>query len=222
MIELESLQVDRGGVRVLDLDRWRVEQGEAALVLGPSGSGKTTLLHVLARLLTPASGTVVVAGQDLSRLGSRAADRWRGRTLGIVFQRLLLVRSLDVRGNLRLAQRLAGAPPDPQRIDELIERLGLTGRAHAKARALSTGEAQRAAIARALISKPKLVLADEPTSSLDDANAMAAADLLQNEAARCGATLVVITHDSRLKDRFANRLVLTQDGRRVDGLGGAP
>jgi ABC-type lipoprotein export system ATPase subunit len=208
---LKHLRHAYDGQQVLRLDHWSVAEGEHCLVLGPSGSGKTTLLHVLAGILAPSEGSVSVAGQDLDELRAFELDRFRGRNIGIVFQRLHLISSLTVLGNLLLAQYLAGARQDIGGAHLLLTGLGLADKAHSRPHALSFGQLQRAAVARAVVNKPRLILADEPTSNLDDANAAAALDLLLAQAQSCNATLVIATHDRRIKDRFEHRITLGAD-----------
>jgi putative ABC transport system ATP-binding protein len=128
--------------------------------------------------------------------------------VGLVLQTLHLIGVVSVRENLRIAQRIAGAPVDDARIDEVLRSLGVSALARAKARDLSVGEAQRVAIARAVVNRPKLILADEPTSALDDGNCDKALALLVDQARACGATLLVATHDNRIRERFARRLTL--------------
>lgn len=208
LIQIENLRIEAGGRTILALPDWRLAAGEAALLLGPSGSGKTTLLHAVAGLIRPSAGVVTVDGQDVAALQAGAADRFRGRTIGFVFQTLRLVRALTVEQNLALALNLAGKPADRGRIAATLDRLGVASLSAAKPARLSVGEAQRCAIARAVVTQPRLILADEPTSALDDANAEKAFALLQDEAAACGAGLVIATHDSRLKARLPNRVEL--------------
>ena len=197
------------GVRtVVAIPSWTVAAGQHSLILGPSGSGKSTLLHLIAGLLRPSRGRVLVAGQDLAALTPAELDAFRGRTIGIVLQRLHLIPALTVRDNLRLARRLARLPPDPPRIDALIADLGLGALAGARPTRLSQGEAQRVAIARAVVNHPALILADEPTSALDDANCEAVLALLRAQAETSGATLLIATHDARLKPHFEHRLEL--------------
>lgn len=196
------------GKAALRIDAWQVGQGEHWLVLGPSGSGKTTLLHALAGILLPTAGTVAVAGQDLGALAPAALDRFRGQHIGIVLQRLHLIASLSVMDNLLLAQYLAGATQDRRRVTEVLSGLDLGGKAGAKPHELSFGQAQRVAVARAVINRPQLLLADEPTSNLDDARCTQALELLQTQAQNCGATLVIATHDQRIKARVANHYLL--------------
>jgi len=208
MFELRSIRHAYNGQEVLRLDEWLATQGEHWLVLGPSGSGKTTLLHILAGILTPSAGSAIIADQDIGALAASELDRFRGRRIGIVFQRLHLIPSLTVLDNLLLAQYLAGAKQDRAAVQTLLAGLGLSGEAHRRPQALSFGQSQRAAVARAVVNRPSIILADEPTSNLDDANAQAALDLLLTQALSCNATLVVASHDRRISDRFERRKVL--------------
>ena len=193
---------------VVAIPSWAVAAGQHGLILGPSGSGKTTVLHLIAGLLRPSRGRVRVAGQDLGALTPAQLDAFRGRTIGIVLQRLHLIAALTVRDNLRLARTLARRPPDPARIESLIADLGLGAVAGARPNRLSQGEAQRVAIGRAVVNRPALILADEPTSALDDANCAAVLALLRAQAEATGATLVIATHDARLQPFFGHRLEL--------------
>jgi len=208
VVVLRDLRHAYDGRDVLRLDRWSVAEGEHWLVLGPSGSGKTTLLHILAGILTPTQGSVSIAGQDLRQQRAGELDRFRGRNVGIVFQRLHLISSLTVLGNLLLAQYLAGTAQDALAAHRLLAGLGLADQAHSLPQALSFGQAQRAAVARAVVNKPRLILADEPTSNLDDVNAAAALDLLLDQARACNATLVIATHDRRIRERFGHQITL--------------
>jgi putative ABC transport system ATP-binding protein len=197
------------GERVaLALERFEAAAGEHWLVLGASGSGKTTLLHLAAGLLRPTEGRVEAGGQALDGLQGHALDLWRGRTVGIVPQKLHLVASLNVLQNLLLAPYLAGLPSGDARAMGLLESLSLRDKARARPHELSHGQAQRVAIARAVMNRPKLLLADEPTANLDDAHCAQALDLLEQQAADCGATLIIATHDQRTKARFGKRLEL--------------
>ena len=183
--------------------------GEHMLLLGPSGSGKTTLINLITGLLTPTSGTVMIAGEAMSSLSGSKRDDLRRRKIGVIFQTLRLVSALSVRANLRLAQKLAGVAADEQAIDALLEAVGVAHRADATPRALSQGEGQRAAIARALVAKPALLIADEPTSALDDANAERIGRLLLDTANSNGSTLLIATHDARLKSFIPNAIALS-------------
>lgn len=208
MFAIHNLKHAYDGTEALNVTEWRVEQGSQWLVLGPSGSGKTTLLHVLAAILRPTSGNVNVAGQDLAALKPAELDRFRGQHIGIVLQRLHLIPSLTVMNNLLLAQYLAGLPQDGARVREVLASLDLAGKAGAYPHELSFGQAQRVAVARAVVNRPKLLLADEPTSNLDDARCAQAFSLLESQARACGATLVVATHDQRIKARMSNHYEL--------------
>ena len=208
MFAIEKLTHAYHDATVLSVAAWQAEQGAQWLVLGPSGSGKTTLLHVLAGILRPTSGQVSVAGQDLNALSPAALDHFRGRHVGIVLQRLHLIDSLSVMKNLLLAQYMAGEAQDASRVREVLAGLDLADKAEARPHALSHGQAQRVAVARAVVNKPKLLLADEPTSNLDDIRCMQVLDLLLAQAKACGATLVIATHDQRIKARVANHFEL--------------
>ena len=193
---------------MLDVASWEVARGEAALVLGPSGSGKSTLIAAISGLLTPTAGKVTIAGEVITALGGRARDAFRARHVGIVPQTLHLIGVLDARDNVRIARHLAGLPEDSAWIDACLESLGIAGLARRRAAELSVGEAQRVAIARAVANRPELILADEPTSALDDAACEKAIGLLRGQAASCGATLVVATHDRRVRAHFTRALEL--------------
>jgi putative ABC transport system ATP-binding protein len=210
MFALHDLRHAYDGREVLRVDAWRAGAGEHWLVLGPSGSGKTTLLHVLAAILRPTSGNVSIAGQDLAALKPAELDRFRGRHVGVVLQRLHLVPSLTVMNNLLLAQYLAGLPQDGSRAREVLADLDVADKAGAYPHELSFGQAQRVAVARAVVNRPRLLLADEPTSNLDDARCEQAYGLLESQARACGATLVVATHDQRIKSRMSNRYELRE------------
>jgi putative ABC transport system ATP-binding protein len=209
MFSVRQLAHAYDGKDVLRVDAWQAEQGAQWLMLGPSGSGKTTLLHVLAGILRPSAGQVTVADQDVMALSPSALDRFRGKHIGIVLQRLHLIDSLTVLNNLLLAQYLAGEAQDAARVREVLASLDLGDKAHAHPHELSHGQAQRVAVARAVVNKPKLLLADEPTSNLDDARCVQVLDLLLAQARACGATLVIATHDQRIKSRVPNHYELT-------------
>lgn len=208
MFKLENIRHDYDGNTVLELPHFEGAQGEHWLVLGLSGSGKTTLLHLIAGLLTPTQGTVHVAGEDVSRLSGNTLDRFRGRNIGIVFQQMHLLQTLTVRENLLLARYLADLPQDRQRVKEVLDSLDIGDRESAYPDELSVGERQRVTIARAVMNEPRLLLADEPTSALDDVRSDQVLNLLLEQAERYNATLVIATHDQRVKDRFDKHLDL--------------
>jgi putative ABC transport system ATP-binding protein len=215
MIELKGLSFQIQGATILDTLNWKVEKGQHALMLGASGSGKTTLLHLLAGLLTPSSGMIEIDGQNIAALSGAQLDSWRGRNIGMVFQTLHLVKALTVRDNLRLARTMASLPADDERIESLLQKLGLSDKAAHYPHQISVGQAQRVAIARAVVNKPKWILADEPTSALDDVHCAETLNLLEAQAIECGATLVIATHDQRIKTRFTHQLELNQAVRQA-------
>lgn len=208
VLSMQAVQFARSGRQILSAFDLAVAAGEHTLLLGPSGSGKTTLLNLAAGLLTPDSGKIAIAGTAMPEPAS-ARDSLRRTHVGIVFQTLRLVSALTVSGNLELAARLSGKPADG--IGQLLETLGIGHRSRARPRELSQGEAQRAAIARAIVSRPLLLLADEPTSALDDRNADMVARLLLDSAAAHGSTLVIATHDTRLR-RYIGHIVELEAG----------
>jgi len=208
MLRLSGVRQVYGGRVALALPAFAAGAGEHWLVLGASGSGKTTLLNLAAGLLRPSAGDIEVDAQSLGALEGGALDRWRGRTVGIVPQKLHLVSSLSVLQNLLLAPYLAGLPADRNRALFLLGQLGIEEQSGKKPNQLSHGQAQRVAIARAVMNRPKLLLADEPTANLDDENCFSALQLLQDQSRECGATLIVATHDQRAKQRFEKRLEL--------------
>ena len=210
MFSIQNLTHAYDGAAVLNVASWHAEQGAQWLMQGPSGSGKTTLLHVLAGILRPTSGQVTVADQDVMALSPSALDRFRGKHVGIVLQRLHLIDSLSVMNNLLLAQYMAGEAQDAARVREVLGSLDMGDKTNARPHELSHGQAQRVAVARAVVNKPRLLLADEPTSNLDDTRCMQVLDLLQAQARACGATLVIATHDQRIKSRVANHYELAQ------------
>ena len=182
--------------------------GEHWLLLGKSGSGKTTLLHLLAGLRTPQEGSVIVNGTALEQLSGSDLDQFRGKYIGVIFQQSHFVRSLSVLDNLLLTQSLAGLDPDKTVVSDILSSLNMQHKLNAMTSALSVGEQQRVAIARALINRPSVILADEPTSALDDENTEQVVDLLKAQAALANATLLIVTHDNRLKSVFENRIQL--------------
>jgi putative ABC transport system ATP-binding protein len=188
----------RGGrplARLPDLD---VHAGESIAIVGASGSGKTTALLALAGIRAPQQGDIAVGDTNLWRLPRRDRDRFRGRRIGLVFQSFHLIDALTVKANLLLAARCAGLRPDPQRLEHLLDKLGLDNVQKRRTDRLSHGQAQRVAVARALFNKPAIVLADEPTSALDDEATASLLALLRNVAADEGAGLVIATHDRRV------------------------
>ena len=184
-----------------------LKSSENLLIIGSSGIGKTTLLHLLAGLLESLSGSIKLFEKELSDLSSHQLDKFRKNNIGIVFQRPHFVNSLTVKENLQLAQYIANKK-DNNRIENILINLNIFDKSDKKTNQLSQGEKQRASIALAIVNSPKLILADEPTSSLDDINCDNVIKLLKKQATDFGAQLIVITHDSRLKKHFKNSIEL--------------
>ncbi len=186
----------------------QLEDNEHLLILGPSGKGKTTLLHLLGGILRPSEGRIVINKKDIAKLPASQLDRFRGRNIGIVFQRSYFVKSLSVKDNLLLALKLAGQSQSEAAVKEILDEMNLLPKLNSRPAELSLGEQQRASIARATLCNPALLLADEPTSALDDENARIVAELLLKTAERHHANLVVVTHDHRLKSSFTHFIEL--------------
>lgn len=185
-----------------------VQADSRLLILGKSGSGKTTLLQIMAGMLPPKTGEVYVGDKSLYGLSKMNRDRFRGRQMGLVFQKSLFIESLTVMQNLQAAAFFAGKYWDKRKGHNLLDRLNILDKANFLPQRLSVGEQQRAGIAGALINEPQIILADEPTSALDDVHAEAVYDLLMEEANRLEAALLIVTHDQRLKDKIKQTLTL--------------
>ncbi|WP_316815551.1 ABC transporter ATP-binding protein [Pedobacter nyackensis] len=209
MISLKSVSHDYPGGHQISFKDWQISKGDQWLLLGESGSGKTTLLHILTGILKPEQGDVQINGTSIYKLSSKELDQFRGRNIGIIFQRPHLIKSLNIAENLVLAQSFAGLPADLNRVDEVLSSLDIANKKKSYPNELSQGQLQRVSIARAVINKPALLIADEPTSSLDDKNATAVLSLLMQQSGLNQATLVVATHDKRVKDAFTNTYELT-------------
>ncbi len=212
LVSITDLKAGYGGKTVIAFDRLQIARGQHTLLLGPSGSGKTTLLNILAALATPMTGEISIDNVRVDTLSESQRDHFRGQKIGLVMQRLHLISALSVRDNLLLAQRLAGVQANGKCVNAILEKLGIANKFHVYPHQLSQGEAQRVAIARAVLNSPVMILADEPTSALDDANAEAAIALLFAQAEDHGATLVVATHDARIKSRFKSENVIALKG----------
>lgn len=204
MISIKSVSHSYGHTHRIGFKDWEINNGEQWLLLGESGSGKTTLLHILTGILKPAAGAVNMDGTSIYSLSSRELDQFRGRNIGIIFQRPHLIKSLTIAENLVMAQSFARLPEDLKRVNEVLTSLGIAEKKNSYPSELSQGQLQRVSIARAVINKPALLIADEPTSSLDDKNAQAVLELLLQQSGLNQATLIVATHDKRVKDAFTN------------------
>jgi ABC-type lipoprotein export system ATPase subunit len=208
--EVETVAL-RGAELVLDPASW-------TSLMGPSGSGKSTLIHVIAGLLEPSGGSVMIDGEDITRLAAPERAQRRRRSIGVVLQRDNLHPLLDVADNVALPLRLDGRSSDDVqvRVEELLRQVGLLDRRRHRVGQLSGGEAQRAAIALAVAPRPRVLLTDEPTGELDEATAEGVLDLL-DELRSEGTAVLTVTHNPRVAER-ADRSVTMRDGEVVDGV----
>lgn len=208
MISVTNLAFQYSKSLRLTFPAFTVNRGDHCLLLGSSGSGKSTLLYLLGGLLRNYEGSIQLDDVKLEALGEHELDRFRGRRIGFIFQKNHLIPSLDVEQNLTLSPYLAGVPPEKRRINEILQMLNIAEKRKSKVFELSQGQAQRVAIARAVINHPDLILADEPTSALDDEHCADVLQLLIDVATLNGSTLVIATHDQRLKDKVRGRITL--------------
>jgi ABC-type lipoprotein export system ATPase subunit len=208
MIQVKGLTYQYPGRGIIHFPDITIRKGDQCLLLGESGSGKTTLLHVMSGLLRSQQGSITIDNTAIATLSETRLDHFRGRNVGFIFQRNHLVSALSVNENLRLATYLAGKSFDKSRCDSLLDALGLQSLSRARISHLSHGQQQRVAIARALIHEPKIIFADEPTSALDDSHCERVISILKNLAAETDCTLIVATHDHRLKNVINNQITL--------------
>lgn len=186
----------------------KCDASDTLLITGNSGKGKTTLLHLLAGLLRPKNGEISIENTNISLLSEKKLDQFRGKNIGLILQQSHFIASMTVLENVVLASWLATGKKAILKAEKLLSELDLENQKHKLPSQLSIGQQQRVSIARALINEPKLLLADEPTSSLDDENAFKVADLLEKLSKEYNAALVIVTHDSRLKNKFSNQINL--------------
>lgn len=207
MLELKAVKKsfdEPGGSRlhVLDIPVYRLELGEQAVLIGRSGCGKTTLLHVIAGISRPDGGEVRIGGLDITRLHEAGVDRFRAENIGYVFQTFNLMPGFTALENVQLGMTFARGRRDSQRAVALLERVGLGHRLHHKPAAMSVGEQQRVAVARALANHPKLLLADEPTANVDPANQQQIVDLIRNTCREEQVSLLMVTHATEVSEQF--------------------
>ena len=209
MLTCENISFDIDGQKLFSNINLNLKSQKDLLITGPSGVGKTTLLSILCGIQKPITGKVIYNNIDLYSLTESNIDQFRGKNLGVVFQNFNLINAFTVKQNLEIAANAIGSSSSNLYF-ELLDRVGLADKSHIKVTNLSIGEKQRLAVARAFVGDPKWVFCDEPTSSLDDKNADIIANLIKDESLRCKASLVLITHDSRIQSliNFSNILKL--------------
>ena len=209
MILTRDLIFSYGAQQNFSFPNMECADGQALLITGNSGTGKTTLLHLLGGLLKPQSGEILINHQDIHKLATSKLDEFRGKNIGMVLQKSFFIESLSVLDNVVLNAWLGNGERSKDKAMNLLEELGLHTHAHKLPSQLSIGQQQRVSIARALINNPSLILADEPTSSLDDDNALTVARLLKKLASDYNSSLVIVTHDQRLKSEFNLKITLS-------------
>ena len=208
MIEIKNLSYQFAQGKAIAFPDFVLEKGGHMLILGKSGVGKTTLLHLLALILTPKTGSLFIHSEEINKLSEAKLVKFRAKTIGTVYQKPHFVAALSVYENIQLASYLSDNQLNIKYLNDLADSLGLTNLLNKKVSRLSLGEQQRVSIARALINNPAIILADEPTSNLDDENCRNVVELLQKQSNKIGACLIIVTHDQRLKSVFENQITL--------------
>ena len=208
MLKSNSIQFTYDGEKKFNFPDLNINSGESLLVLGESGVGKTTFIQILAGLLKPSSGSLELNSINYSSLSSKKMDEFRGKNIGMIFQSPHFVRNISIIENLLLSLHLSNQKLDKEYSEDILSQIGLVEKMNSLPDELSQGEQQRAAIALAVIKNPDLILADEPTSSLDDTNCQKIISLLKEQSASKNAKLIIITHDNRLKSQFKKSIKL--------------
>ena len=214
MLELRNLkksykEPSGAELPILDVPRWSVDAGEQVVVIGPSGCGKTTLLHIIAGILRPTSGQVLIDGWNTPLLTESERDQFRARRIGYVFQTFNLLPGFTALENVQLGMSFAGRGRDKKRAIDLLERVGLGARLHHKPAQMSVGEQQRVSVARALANQPNLVLADVPTANVDVGNQQIVVDMLRNTCRDENVALILVTHSPAVAEQFDRVDLLT-------------
>ena len=204
-------------VRALDDVSVGFGAGEFTAIMGPSGSGKSTMMHILAGLDAPTSGRVFVEDTDITALKDTALTKLRRDRIGFVFQSFNLVPTLDARANILLPMRLAGKAPEKEWFDLIVNSLGIANRLSHRPSEMSGGQQQRVAVARALMSRPAVIVADEPTGNLDSHSTTEVMDLLRRAVDELGQSVIMVTHDTATA-AYADRVLVCRDGRIVSDL----
>ena len=208
MLKTESIIFTYDGLSKFKFPDIQLNNGDSLLVLGDSGVGKTTFIQILAGLLKPNSGQVYLGSVNYNELSSKEMDQFRGKNIGMIFQNPYFVRNLNILDNLLLSLYLSENKQDKNRVVQLLNELGLGNKLDSMPDNLSQGEQQRASIALSVIKQPDIILADEPTSSLDDVNCQKIITILKQQADKNKSKLIIITHDNRIKDQFDKSIIL--------------
>jgi putative ABC transport system ATP-binding protein len=211
-------------IRALDGVSLQIREGEFVALLGASGSGKSSLLNLIAGLDHPTAGRIEVAGKNLAEMSREELAIHRRHTVGMVFQAFNLIPSMTVTENIELPMRFAEVPPAERQAAarEALERVGLASRAGHRPSELSGGEQQRTSLARALVNRPRILLADEPTGNLDSRTGTGILNLIADSNASLGMTVVMVTHERHLAERYAQRLIFLEDGKLIEEKSNTP
>ena len=204
ILQIKSLEYEVDNQKIIKGNSFNINHKEHQLILGNSGSGKTTLLNLMSGLLKPSSGEILFEGVKYSNLNEKDLDSLRAENFGFIFQKLNLIEYLSIKQNLALVKDKFNSYD----VDKIISELGLSGKSNQEVKNLSFGEAQRVAVARGVINNPKVIFADEPTSALDDSNTEIVMKMIFEYVNKNNSTLVVCTHDDRVKNFFSNAMVI--------------
>ncbi len=210
MIKVQDLRLEYSTreetLQVIDIPHWSVEKGRQIAIFGPSGSGKSTLLHILAGVLVPSSGRVEVCGEEISQMSEAQRDAFRARRIGYVFQNFNLLQGYSALDNVLMGMTFCSVKPDRKLAKSLLDHVGIGARIKHTPSEMSLGEQQRVAIARALAKKPEVVLADEPTGSLDPRNKAQVVKLLRSMCEEQGSTLILVSHEMDIIAQFERQV----------------